>query len=341
MDSRVRALMARNDGLATTRDLVAVGIEPRQVARWLRAGELVQVRWSVCTTRELWDSWDVFHDRPMARIRAVARTVRVPFVFSHDSAAIPLRLPLIRPQSSDVHISRRELRGSRTSSGLHHHGALFDPRQVVVTEGLRTLDRARTVTDLAREHGYRAGLVAADGALQQGVARAELWAAAEAMTGWPHSRVVRAVLHDADPGAESAAETLGRELLMELGLEGIETQFPVAVHSGAAWCDLRVGRHLVEVDGRTKLVPVEDGGVALRPAHQVLWAQHRRQLEVCAGGFGMSRLTWEDYWGTARERAQQRVLAEIAETNRRFGTELTVEQAEFAARMRGRRYKAG
>lgn len=341
MDSRVLAVMARKHGLATTRDLVAVGIEQRQVARWLKSGELHQVRWSVYTTRDLWKSWDIYHDRPLARIRAASSTLRVPFVFSHDSSAIPLRLPLIRPQDSAIHITRTELRGSRTSGGIHHHGALYDAGQVVDAAGLRVLDRARTVVDLARDHGYRAGLVAADGAMQHGVSRTELRAAAAAMAGWPYSLTVNAVVRDADPGAESVAESLGRELLMELGQEGIETQFPVAVPNGVAWCDLRVGRHLIEVDGHAKLIPVLEGGLAQRPPHQVLWDQHRRQLEVCAGRFGMSRLTWEDFWGSARERAKERVMAELVDTEHRYGSELTAEQAQFAARMRGRRYKAG
>ncbi len=49
-------------------------------------------------------------------------------------------------------------------------------------------------------------------------------------------------------------------------------------------------------------------------AEQVLWDERKRAAQVCAEGLGMSRLTWSDFWGTARERAKRRLLAEYAET---------------------------
>ena len=201
------------------------------------------------------------------------------------------------------------------------------------------LDVPRTVVDIAREHGYTAGLVAADGAMQLGVRRDELEVAAAEMAGWPFSLTVKAVVEDADPGAESVIETLARELVAEAGLRPVETQFPVRTPSGTAWVDLRVGRHLIEADGRVKSRPIEDGGLADRDLEQLLWDERRRQREVCADGFGMTRFTYADFWGAARERAISRLLAENAVTEQRFGTELTPAQAEFAARMRGRRNK--
>jgi hypothetical protein len=159
------------------------------------------------------------------------------------------------------------------------------------------------------------------------------------MAGWPFSLTVNAVVEDADPGAESVIETLARELVAEAGLGPVETQFPVRVPGGTAWVDLRVGRHLVEADGRIKSKSVEDGGLADRDLEQLLWDERRRQREVCADGFGMTRLTYADHFGAARVRAIARLRAEHAVTEQRFGTELTAVQAEFAARMRGRRNK--
>lgn len=339
MDARVHAAVARGQGLVTTKELRVLGVDLRRVAVWVRQGRLVPVRRGIYTTRQLWESWDVYHARPLARIRAVERTLTLPHVLSHDSAALVHRVPLLRPQDADVHVSRLHLRGTISRAGVHHHGARYSTGQVEVVDGMAILDVPRTVADLAREHGYRAGLVAADGAMQLGVSRAELEAAAAAMAGWPESLTVNAVVADADPGAESVAETLGRELLMECGLEP-ETQFPVRLPAGVAWCDLRVGRHLVEIDGRAKTRPVADGGLADRELEQLLWDERARQREICATGFGMSRLYWRDFWGRERELAKERLLRERHVTETRFGTELTADQAEFAARMRGRRYRA-
>jgi hypothetical protein len=339
MDSRVLGAVARGNGLVTTPTLRRLGVDPRQIATWVKQGRLVAVWRGVYTTRELWDSWDLYSARPLARVRAVDLGLTLPHVVSHDSAALLHGLPLIRPQDSAVHVARLHLRATVTRTGVRHHGARYSLDQVVVVDGIATLDLARTVVDIAREHGYREGLVAADGALQLGVTRRDLQRAAAAMEGWPFSRTVRAVVADADPGAESAAESLARELLAECGFTDVETQFPVAIPGGVAWCDLRVGRHIFEVHGRKKFRPIADGGLADRELEQLLWDERRRLREVCATGLGASTIVWQDYWGRARERARERLRREYAVTETRFGSELTPEQAEFAARMRGRRYR--
>ena len=337
MDSRVLAAVARGRGLVTAAELRRLGFDGRVVARWARCRELVPVRRGVYTTAELWDGWDIYRERPLARIRAAELTLRVPHVLSHDSSAVVQRLPLLRPQDADVHVTRQHLRGSMAKAGIHHHGARHGAHRVTEVDGLRVLDIPRTVVDLGRAHGYRAGLVAADGAMQRGVSREAMAAAAREATGWPYSLTVDAVIADADPGAESLIETLARELVIECGLGPVETQFPVRIHGGVAWIDLRVGCHLIEADGRIKVEPLELGGVLEGDPRHALWEERKRQHLVCAEGLGMTRLSYTDFWGPARERAKQRLLAERAVTLRRFGPDLPPHLEEFAARMRGRR----
>ncbi len=339
MDSRLDACLASGHGLVTAAMLRERGFSSRQVTAWVRDGVLSVVRRGVYTTATLWDSWDEYVARPMARIRAAALAIEIPFVFSHDTAAIVHGLPLLRPQDAAVHISREDMRGSRVRGGIHHHGARFRAARAQVVDDLPVLDMARTVVDIAREHGYRDGLVAADGAMQLGVTREQMRAAATEMAGWPYCLTVRAVVKHADPGAESVIETLGRELLEELGLGPVETQFPVVVQGGVVWCDMRVGCHIVEGDGRVKSRPVADGGLADRDLERILWDERKRQREVCSVGLGMSRLVYADFWGDARERAKERILREEEVTRRRFGDSLPPHLEEFAERMRGRRYK--
>jgi hypothetical protein len=338
MDSRVRRALETGHGLVTAGELAALGIDPGVVGRWRRAGGLVVVRRGVYATKERWEEWDDYVEKPLARIRAADRAMRDRYVFSHDSAALLDGVRLIRPQESEIHVTRPELRASLTRFGTHHHAAGFEPSRVVEERGLLALDVARTVIDLACYHGYRAGLVAADGALHAGVRRAELAAVAEAMAHRPGIRTARAVVRDCRLGAESVAETLAWELCVEAGLTPDEPQFPVQTRRGLVWADMRIGRHLVETDGFLKLLPVAEGGVATRPAAEVLWEERGRELDVCAEGLGMTRLRWRDYWGAPRAAAIERLHRENAVTERRFGRALSPELEETARRWRGRRF---
>ena len=341
MDSRVRAAVSAGDGLVASSRLHAVGITAVQLARWVRAGELVPVRRGVYTTAELWNTWDEYAARPLARVRASHLTLEVPHVYSHDSSALAQKVRLIRPQDSEVHVTRTGVNGSRVRFAVRHHGAAYRAEQVVTACGLPVLDVPRTVVDLARTHGFRAGLVAADGALQDGWRRSDLLSAAQPMASWPGVTQVRAAIELAVPGAESAGETLSRELVCELGKGVPETQFPVRIPSGVAWCDLRLGCHVFEFHGRIKLRSVERGGVAEQAAEQVAWDERRRERDVCAVGLGVSRIYWDDLWGAARGKARERLERERAVTEARFGAELPADLAEFAARVRSRRVRAG
>src|SRR3546814_16453565 len=119
---------------------------------------------------------------------------------------------------------------------------------------------------ISRERGRRHGLVACDGVMRRGVTRAELLAAVEPMEHWPGSIAARWSVAHADPGAENANESLGRELVLEAGVGEPETPFQVATHAGVKWCDIRAGNQVHENDGFLKYLPRGGGGVHLRPA---------------------------------------------------------------------------
>jgi hypothetical protein len=264
---------------------------------------------------------------------------RTDHVLSHDSAAHELGLAILRPRKELVHITRPLSRAARTRNGIKHHGARYRPEQVLDVEGIPVLDAARTACDMAREHGIQGGLPTFDAAMRAGVTRERFRDALQDMAGWPDVQAPRACVDLADPGAESIAETLGRLLAMEVvGPEvEIETQFPVLTARGVMWCDLRVGCHVFEVDGRIKYRREAEGGVADRPVEDVVWEEKGRERDVCAEGLGMSRIIWEDFWGRKRRQAVARLGGEYTQTRGRFGDQLPHQPAEFAARMRGRR----
>jgi hypothetical protein len=191
---------------------------------------------------------------------------------------------------------------------------------------------ARTAIDVGREHGLPSGLAVCDAAMRSGIRRAALDAELARMAHWPGVIAAREAAHLADPRAENAGESLARLLVIELGIGEVEPQFALRLAGRTVWIDLRVGCHCFEFDGRLKYRSRADGGVALRPAEEIVWDERKREREICAVGLGMSRLSWDDLFGAARRRAKERLLAEYAVTSTRFGTRLPDHLAEFSRR---------
>jgi hypothetical protein len=128
-------------------------------------------------------------------------------------------------------------------------------------------------------------------------------------------------------------------MILELGIGVPVTQFPVPVSNGVAWCDLRVGRHIFEFDGRRKYVDAAAGGDAARSADEIVWAEKARERDVAAHGLGVSRIFWDDCLGRARKTTMDRLSREYYATVRRFGTELPPDLAAFAMRLADKRMR--
>ncbi|KRF20879.1 hypothetical protein ASG90_00140 [Nocardioides sp. Soil797] len=285
-------------------------------------GGWVTVRRGIYIRSDEWESLDAREAQPLRRALAAHLAMTRPHALSHTSAGLVHGIDMLRPGDDLVHITRPGVTGSRTEHGVKHHLAHFTQDQVVDVGGVPTLDLARTAVDIGREHGYLQGLVACDSVLQKGATRAQLLEAVEMMDHWPYVTGARAAVLDSDAGAESVGETLTRVLVQSLGLGAVQTQFSVTARGQTFWVDLRVGRHLIEFDGRMKYRRSEEGGIANRDPGDVVWSEKMRQDAICAEGYGMSRVVWNDVWGAAREETAARLLREYAETTRRFGTQL-------------------
>ena len=255
-------------------------------------------------------------------------------MLSHDSAAHELEMDILAPDEPLVHLTRPGLTNAWTKAGVKHHLARFREGQVVEVNGLRSLDLARTAVDIARERGVRHGLPACDSALRMGTPREKLWEAVAPMHHWGGAPAARTSIELADPGAQTVIESLGRELVHELGIGTPETQFPVQIARGIAWCDIRVGNHIFECDGRIKYLLPERGGLADRGVEDVMWDEKQRQTLVCAEGLGMSRIVWADLWGERRAEAIARLRAEYHVTAARFGDVLQPHLARNAEAIR-------
>ncbi len=316
----VQGLLAGEDRLVTATEACAGGVEPRDLQRLVRTGRLVRVRRGVYTDADHWTELDEWVGRPMLRVRAAHLTLHVPHVFSHDSAALLHGLGVPHGPTALVHVTRERVLGDRLDSGIKHHGAVYHPDQETTTSGLPVLDLARTALDMAREHGFSAGLAVADPVLRRGVPRSELWRAVEMMRCWRHVRAVREVIDLADGGSESWLESEGRALVLHLGIGRPQTQFGLTDGARTAYADIRRHRHLFEVDGLVKLRPVAEGGLAESPT-DVLRRQKERQDFLTGFKLGYSTITARDL-GAGRHTALRRLRREYDDMCRRFGTDI-------------------
>ena len=309
------ALPTDQDGLVTRSGAVRVGLDDRELSRLVRAEVLVRLRRGVYVDGERWRALDPFRGQPLLRVRAAQLSLQCDHVLSHDSAALVLGLGVPDARRSIVHITRPKVHGDAVRAGVKHHLAPYRPSQVEEIDRFRLLDRARTALDMAREHGLVAGVACCDRALRLGTTRAELDAARAAMWCWPGSSIMDLSLDLADPGAESWLESAGRVLVHSLGAGRPETQFGLTDGHRSVWCDLRLDRHVFEVDGWLKYEP--DG----EAARQVLQQEKLRQDFL--GGFklGVSRITVTDC-GSGWEAARQRLAREYSDTCARFGTDV-------------------
>lgn len=339
MREELAARAAQQGGVVTRAQAMDAGYRAPEL-RGLTAvgGGWVTVRRGVYMSRETWDALDEYAGKPLARAWAAHLVTGVEHVMSHDSAARAWGLPVVLARNDLVHITRPGVWGSRTEHGIKHHLALRPPAPDVVG-GLPVTGMARTAMDLAREHGVECGAAAADRALRRGVIKEDLDEAVASMTSWPGVTNSRRAARVADPGADTPGETLLRLMVLELGIGAPVTQFPIRVSKGVAWCDLRIGRHIFEFDGRRKYIDRARGGDADRGVDEIIWAEKVRERDVTAHGLCVSRVFWDDCLGHARRVTMQRLKDEYDATVRRFGVQLPPDLATFAVSMAAERMR--
>jgi hypothetical protein len=314
--------MAAQDGLVTYAQARGLGMDDRAIARAVRSGTWTRVRRGVFAMSDHWASLDVHRGQPLLKVRAAHMVIQLRHWFSHESAALLHGIPLPDATTAQVHVTRPRVLGDRAKAGIVHHKAVFVPAQATVVGGLPVLDLARTACDLARGSGFTAGLAACDHVLRHGVTRAELLRVRHQMSCWRGVKTVERCIELADPGAENFAESALRELVLALGIGEPFTQFGLRAEGRTVYGDIRVGRHVFEMEGKVKFIPVAEGGVATRDPVDVAWAQRERDDFITGFKLGVSHVTYRDL-GPGRTRAVERLRREYADTVARFGSDIS------------------
>jgi hypothetical protein len=81
----------------------------------------------------------------------------------------------------------------------------------------------------------------------------------------------------------------------------------------------------------------ETVGESLARLLVTIWEEKKRERLIRAEGLGMSRIIFDDFWGSARARALSRLGAEYELTATQLGTVLPDHLERFAPEMAGRR----
>jgi hypothetical protein len=136
-------------------------------------------------------------------------------VVSHAAAAIAHGLPAVCSLERPCLTVQRGT-GMRNLADVHLHRALLQPGDIRRWGTAEITAPARTVLDVAREHGAGAGIAAADNALRRGLVTArDLQRALEQCARWPGRAAARTVVRLADPRAESPLESISRLRIVE------------------------------------------------------------------------------------------------------------------------------
>lgn len=180
-------------------------------------------------------------------------------VVSHTSAAVLHGLPVRVGALREVHLTRWSTTSGKLVAGVRLHKARVPEDQVVSRHGVRVTSLERTLADLGRWEPYEWGVVAADAAVRAG---ADLGVLNDVVARGRRKRNndrLRRVLAFADPGAESAAESMSRISIARAGLPAPVLQFEVTYPDAGGWaatCDFGWPEHglVGEVDGKLKYV---------------------------------------------------------------------------------------
>ena len=173
-------------------------------------------------------------------------------------------------------------------NGAHLHRAQLSHSETVEVDGLPLTSIARTVADVAREHGTDAAVIAVDAALRAGrVARGQLDEVLRRQLGWPGCRSAARAFLLADPASESPLESLSRLRLLESGIPQPVLQQEIGDE---------LGRLLARVDfywDEYGVVGEADGRDKYRDLDDVI-AEKERQSLLMELGLTVVRWTWAD-----------------------------------------------
>jgi hypothetical protein len=292
------------------KELIARGMNDREIARAVADGTLHRVRHGAYVVGDIWRRCDVV-GRHALRCRAVFRQARTGIVLSHLSAVGEWDIDQWELPLEEVHITRVDQRAGRVEAGVHQHLGALRPQDIVKRNGLVVAGVPRTCLDTVSLVDVEHGLVVVNDALHKKYATAEeLAECAEYMERWPGTLRHRVVLRLADGRIESVGETRFFFLCWDQGLPLPVPQYEIYDANGRlvatvdfAWPELGL---FVEFDGKIKYkAPDREGETVV---DVVLREKQREELVCRITGWRCLRVVWTDLYHPERTAATVKSL---------------------------------
>jgi hypothetical protein len=271
------ALMDAQGGVFTTAQARAHGHVSGDIRRLKDDQILTVVRRGVYAWREEYDGAGV-EVQHRIRVAALDQTLTAPAVLTHQSAATELKLELLDPDLSLLHVTREADSGARTEAGVHHHVAELPESHVIRRPGAMDLSTVgRTAIDVARDADDLVHAVAAvDSALRMGVTKPDLREVYALCRSWPGARFVGRALDLGDGRAANPGESWSRVVLIEQGVPPLDLQVRVVDEEGlVGYADFGWDGVLGEFDGKGKYgIGAE---LDATEAGRIVWREKRRE----------------------------------------------------------------
>ncbi|HEV7741552.1 MAG TPA: type IV toxin-antitoxin system AbiEi family antitoxin domain-containing protein [Pseudolysinimonas sp.] len=276
------------------------GESERRLARAAQSGELSRVRRGAYADSAFWQALSP-EDRHLIRVLATSAAARGMPVFSHESAAVAWRMPIVGGLPARPQITVPPGSGLRSNRAVVRHEAPLGRQDVVDLDAFRLTAPDRTLVDYVAGRTFLSGACAMESALHSGLTdRDRIDRAIARRRPFRGSRKVEAVARFASEHSASPNETLCRVRFHELGFAQPEQQKRYTGRGGQHyWVDFYWPEFdvICESDGRVKY---EDPRfLAGRTPEQALWDEKLREDELRAQSSGFVRLTWNDAWNRA------------------------------------------
>lgn len=289
------SLPVNAQGLLVRSSLLDAGHSPAEINARVRAGDWLPVARGIylpeaaLSEEERTVAWR--RRAAVYRYRCLAQAAGGP-VLSHQSAAAVLRLELLRPDLTRIHVLSGRPTGGKIQRRRHIHVGDAGGTEVEV-DGVVLTGPARTAVDVAAAGTFAQALAVFDAALARGVTREELAEVLEQRRRPGHART-RLALQHADGLSANPGESWGRAQIIEAGLPVPRIQVHYVLPDGSdAYTDYDwEGRLVGEFDGVEKYTRLRRPGESVA---DVVLREKRREDGLRALGLDVTRAIIADF----------------------------------------------